>query len=354
MVRELTNFGNSIMNAQPGDVIILNTGVPYTYLYLGRCNGTATNPIIIKNAGGQALMTSGIALEDCSYIHIDAGISDYGIRITAPYGSGVPITVKGHCNNIEINGVELSGGTGGIWIKTELQDTHCDSTLLYPNRIDNIKVHHNYAHNIQGDVFYLGTTEPYGGTRPLNCNGQVTYPRPQGLSNFLIYNNRVENCTRTGIQLSGCDAGVNKIYNNTVSNCGTEYNDTQGAGIFIGGATRNCEVYNNTINNTWEHGIFSYGIGKTIIRNNVVNGSGIVGGKRRTYAIANILHNFIDKEQGIVKIKNNVCGENTDTENDYKVALFNSAGNGNSSQNAVSGNGKVYAQTGVIFKTAIQ
>lgn len=352
MTRELTSINNSIMNAQPGDVITLKAGIAYTYLYLGHSNGTAENPIIIKNEG-QATMSAGIALEDCSFIHIDGGITAYGIRIAAPYGMGVPITVKGHSFYIEINGVELSGGTGGIWVKTELQDTHCDSTLLYPGRIDNVKIHHNYGHDVQGDILYFGTTEPYGGTRPLNCGGGTTYPRPQGLSNILIYNNRIENCTRTGIQLSGCDAGVNKIYNNIVTNCGTEYNDTQGAGIFIGGATRDCEVYGNTINNTWEHGIFSYGIGKTVIRNNVINGSGIVGGRRRPYAIANILHNFLDKEQGIIRIKNNVCGENTDTANDYKVALLNSADNGNSSLNTVANNGKVYSEAGVIFKATI-
>lgn len=352
MIRNLTNPGNSVLNAQPGDIIVLNAGINYTYLYMGNCNGTLDNPIIVTNQGGQATMSSGIALENCNHVHVDAGIVGYGIKITAVYGSGVPVTIKGHSSNIEVNGVEATGGTGGMWVKTELIDTHCDSTLLWPGRMDVIKVHHNSFKDVQGDIFYFGTTEPYGGTRALNCGGVISYPRPQGLSNILIYNNIIENATRTGIQLSGCDAGINKIYSNTITTCGTEYNDTQGAGIFIGGATRSCEVFDNVINNTWEHGIFSYGIGKTVIRRNTVNGSGILGDHSRPYAIANILHNFVDShEQGVITIKNNICGENTDSEHDYKVALLNTAKNGDSSKNTVFNNGNVYAEAGVVYKT---
>jgi hypothetical protein len=35
----------------PGDIIQLQAANAYTYLYLGQCNGTAANPIVIKTDG---------------------------------------------------------------------------------------------------------------------------------------------------------------------------------------------------------------------------------------------------------------------------------------------------------------
>ena len=351
----LNNPGNSFTagSLNPGDQIILRPDINYTYLYIGGINGNSASPItIVTQNNSQVNMSAGISIEDCSYLHVDAGNGGtYNIKITAQADSGVPVVVKGHSHNIELNGIEAINGIGGMWVKTELEDTHCDSTLLYPNRIDTITIHDCYIHGTHGDGLYLGSTDPFGGNRPLNCNGVTTYPRPQGLSNIVVYNIRVDSVNRTGIQLSGADQGVNKIYNCIISNCGLEYNNTQGAGIFVGGATTDCEVYGNTINNTWEHGIFSYGLGTTYIHDNVVNGSGLLGDRNIGYAMSNIFHNFLNTGNAILKIMNNTCGSNTDTTDDYKIAVYNNAGTGGSSQNIICNSGKVYVQTGVVYGT---
>jgi hypothetical protein len=297
-------------------------------------------------------MSSGISLENCNYIHIDGGTTDnYGIKIVNT--SSVALVIKGKSNHIEINGIDATAVNGGIWAKTDVGDVqniyNCDLSYLYPNHMDDIKIHDNYIHKILLDGIYAGETDPYGTSRSITCNGVTTTPRPQGLSNFLVYNNRVEQCNRQGIQLSGCDLGINKIYNNTVTDCGFEYSDSQGVGIFVGGATANCEVYGNIINNTWQHGISSYGIGAINIHDNTINNSGILGGKTNAWAMSNIFHNFIDKAGCVLEIENNICGLNSDATNAINVALFNTAGTGNSPDNVVVNSGKIYAEAGVVY-----
>jgi len=210
---------------EPGDVIMLQAANRYTYLYLGKLNGTKDNPIVVKTDGlGIVTMTAGISIENCTYIRVDGG--GLQIRIVATPNSGVPLTVKGKCSHIEVSGIEASGGIGGFWVKTEVSDVQnaygCDTSYLYPTRFDDIHIYSCYLHDIGGDGFYLGSTDPYGGGREMNCGGVITKPRPMGLSNVVIHNNRFEKIGRTAIQLSGCDEGVNKIYDNDITDAGLE------------------------------------------------------------------------------------------------------------------------------------
>ena len=81
---------------------------------------------------------------------------------------------------------------------------------------------------------------------------------------------------RSGIQLSCASQGVNKIHDNTITNCGYEYDSNgQGSGISLGGYTQ-ANFYNNTITNTYTMGISSLGAGPLIIKNNIVKNSGII------------------------------------------------------------------------------
>ncbi len=96
------------------------------------------------------------------------------------------------------------------------------------------------------------------------------------LSNFNIHHNRILVANRTGIMLSGAETGVNYIHNNHISDMGYEFNQHQGAGISLGGMTRNTHVYNNRIRNTFLYGIFDLATGLNFIYNNYVDSSGYV------------------------------------------------------------------------------
>ena len=63
---------------------------------------------------------------------------------------------------------------------------------------------------------------------------------------------------------------------------------------------------NNTINNTWEHGIFSYGLGTTYIHDNVVNGSGILNGFTTNYQVGKYGNdNLVVEDDTKIKIIDN-------------------------------------------------
>lgn len=350
--------GDSITSAQPGDIFTFQGGSDYSYVYIGNVNGTAENPIIVNVETAPIVMTQGITLENCTYVQVQGVYSGnlQGIKIHCPVPNvGVPIVIRGKSAHNKIFGVEASGGTGGFWIKTEVSDVqnlyHCDASYFYPSHIDDIEIAYCHIFDIGGDGFYLGDTDPYGTSRTTNCVGH-TLPRPQGLSNIQIHDNVIERINRTGIQLSGGDLGVNRIYNNTISQTGLELNNTQGSGIFIGGATANCEVDHNTIAGTWDHGISSYGIGNISIHDNTISNTGILVGHTQIYALSNIFHNFNDVNgPAALKIENNVCGVNTDTQNDYKVAIFNSANNANKVTSVICNSGKVFTQDNVPYTT---
>lgn len=348
--------GDSITSAQPGDIFTFQGGSGYTYLYIGGSNGTAENPIIVNVETAPIVMTQGITIENCTYVQIQGvyNSTQQGIQIHATPNLGVPIVIRGKSAHIKILGIEASGGIGGFWIKTEVGDVQnlyaCDASYFYPYHIDDIEIAYCHLFDILGDGFYIGSTDPYGTFRTTTCVGH-TLPRPQGVSNIQVHDNVLERINRTGIQISGGDQGVQRIYNNTISQTGLEINNTQGSGIFIGGATANCELDHNTIAGTWDHGISSYGIGNVNIHDNTISNSGIVVGHTQVYGVSSIFHNFNDKNgPAALKIQNNNCGINTDP-NGNKVAVFNTAGNAGLVTSIICNSGKVYTETGVQYTT---
>ncbi len=262
----------------PGDTLVLTASQnPYSYFSLEGIHGTATCPVTIMNEGGQVQMVNGMALSNCTNIKISGtGSKDkYGFYIEDKVNGGVAIDVYGRSANVEINNIYVHNKTYGLWVKEEVQ---CADSLNFPNWvIDSISIHDNLIVKTGQEGMYLGSTNPNGGDRQINCNGKLIAPTPLRLGDIRVFNNIIDSTNRSGIQLSGASAGNNIIYNNTISNCGYELNVNQGNGISLGGYTH-ARVRGNNINNTYAMGIFVLGSGSIHLRNNIINNSGHLGG----------------------------------------------------------------------------
>jgi hypothetical protein len=137
--------------------------------------------------------------------------------------------------------------------------------------MDNIRIHHNYIHNIEGEGMYIGHTGPDGGQggNPL---------LPVRMRNVVIAYNRVNQTSWDGIQLSNATTG-NKIHHNTVTNFGTTNTYGQQAGIILGGNSE-ADIYDNTIKYGTGNGIQNFGFGLNKIYNNYLEKVGRNGTDR--------------------------------------------------------------------------
>jgi hypothetical protein len=141
--------------------------------------------------------------------------------------------------------------------------------------------------------------------------------RPTGLSDITIHDCIINNIGRTAVQAGGWDQGTNKVYNMTISNCGYELNDQQGAGIAMGSGCQNIEVYNNTIDYTFKMPIYGYHYGLINVHDNTTSNTGkvIVSGVTHVNPdVPSIFFNTFDAENPSTTdfiISNNTFGTNT-------------------------------------------
>jgi parallel beta-helix repeat protein len=271
------SWGGLYLNAKdykcdPGDTLVIK-GNWAGGVDIENFHGTASCPIVIINEGS-VLLPAGVKMSHCTYIKLTgSGTSDkYGFNVIGN-GSGPAICIVGRSAFIDVERVYGYNKMYAAWVKEEAT---CIDSIRYPNwHLDNISIHDCKFVKITQDGFYLGSTSPTG-QRSITCDNKLVYPIPMRLSNIRIYSNILDSCSRTGIQLSGADSGDNRIYNNTVTRCGYELNNTQGSGIILGGMTR-ARVYDNRIRQTFQHGIFFLGSGISYAENNDVDSSGLLG-----------------------------------------------------------------------------
>lgn len=270
--------GNSFSYAA-GDTIVLKTSQnPFSYFALDLFNkGTDSCPVVITNEDGKVELTTGFSFTGCRHLKITGtGSADkYGFKISQD-GMGVGISVQGRSSNIEVEHLEIYNKHYGIWVKHEAD---CADSLQFPNWVmHDIDIHDNYIHYMLQEGMYLGSTDP-NGLRTITCNGKTISPKPLRLGNIHVHNNIIDSTWRGGIQLCDADSGNNEINDNTVTNCGFEFNTNQGNGIVLGGYTH-ANIYNNYVRSTYTAGIFSLGAGLIKIYNNDVDSSGYLGGKK--------------------------------------------------------------------------
>jgi poly(3-hydroxybutyrate) depolymerase len=342
--------GNSF-SYNAGDTIVLRASQnPFSYFALDFFNkGTTNCPVVIINEGGKVQLTTGFSFTGCKHIKITgSGSADkYGFKISQD-GLGVGISVQGRSSNIEIDHLEIYKKTYGVWVKHEAD---CADSLQFPNWVlHDISIHDNYIHNMHQEGMYLGSTDP-NGLRTVECNGKTISPKPMRLGNIHVYNNIIDSTTRGGIQLCDADSGYNEINNNTVTNCGFEFNTSQGNGIVLGGYAH-ADIHDNYVRATYTAGIFSLGAGLIKIYSNEVDSSGYLGGKK-VNGMSNIM---IDTRPTNVPspgqpnpvlakfiIQNNSLGINTD----FNIRVYKSVDTYKTGNIICNNNGNIKVEAGI-------
>jgi hypothetical protein len=252
------------LNWKPGDTVFIPAGT-YDLLDLGNIRGTAAKPIIIMNKGGLVTLNQVRLNNKMEYFKI-LGNGAPGIT----YGIKVNNTTKqiafaaAMVSDMEIAYVEVSKGAIGMIIKKN--PVANDPSTQYPNYlIKNIKIHHNYIHDIDTEGMYIGSTSPSGTADGI----------PIRLQNVEVYNNTVMRTGWDGIQMS-CAIGTNSIHDNVIKDFGLLNASSQQTGIAIGGGATG-DIYNNTISNGTGWGINAMGYGTMRIYNNLVENVGANG-----------------------------------------------------------------------------
>ncbi|MBX2898329.1 MAG: tandem-95 repeat protein [Cyclobacteriaceae bacterium] len=268
----ITYFNGIASGVQPGDVICIQAGskggIQFTDV-----KGSATNPVIIKNCGGQALIggptiNNALLFIGSQYIRI-TGTGDpaveYGLKIVGTASGSQGLAAVALSSDFEIDHMEIqNAGYNGMMIKSDPSTTCSNKATERPNfTMRNIKVHDNYVHDTGGEGIYLGVSF-YNGTT-LYCGSMQYNHEVRGVR---IYNNRFENNGREGIQVgSGVDDVA--VYDNRVINYGTTNIPAQNGGIQLGLGTAG-RLYNNFVKGGTGPAIAIQGIGNDYVYNNIV------------------------------------------------------------------------------------
>lgn len=260
------------LNIQPGDVICIQAG-ERTHLGLKNFHGTASQPIIFKNCGGQVVISNdnfyyGIRLDNCKYFRFTGTGSPqhlYGFKVAKTGWSAIGMTIGIGSTDFEVDHVEISNtGFAGLMCKT---DPDCTGKPNRGNFVQaNTVIHHNYIHHTGGEGIYVGFPHYTGIVR--DCNGDSIRVYPHDLDGVQIYNNIIESTGREGIQV-GCAVNNVNIFNNTISDYGTTDVGWQRGGIHLSTGTTG-KLYNNLIKDGKGMGIWLNGKGDNLVFNNLI------------------------------------------------------------------------------------
>jgi hypothetical protein len=239
----------------PGSVICLKAGTR-RQLKLMNFIGTAANPIIVKNCGGQAVISNtdlrfGISIEGSRHLKITGtgatGIK-HGIKIARTGRGASGLGIGRLSTDIEAEFMEIGHvGFAGILAKTD---------GAVGTWMQNLNFHDNYIHDCHGEGFYIGETKTPG----------------QNIRNVKIWNNVVENSGWENFQISN---GVDKIeiHNNVFFKGGQSNVNAQNKNFQIGDNTTG-KFYNNVIMHSPSNAVIMMGSGKIDFYNNYIEGSG--------------------------------------------------------------------------------
>lgn len=252
------NAGTTISGVSPGSTVCLTAG-HYQRLFI-RVTGTATDPILIKNCGGEVTVGDGtvaggaIKLFDAKYVKL-LGDGDatrtYGIRIVETLAGNAGLFIQGSSSDIELAHLEIfNTGFAGI------QDNPGNQGGFIRK---NIRIHDNYIHDTEGEGIYIGSTS--------------TNPIATEFHDLHVYNNLIEDTGWDGVQIARATQGT-KFYGNVIRRTGLSApNAEQKKGLQIGKATSG-EFYNNWIEEPGAGGLIILG-DDVIFYNNVIIGGGV-------------------------------------------------------------------------------
>jgi hypothetical protein len=262
-------------NVKPGDVICITAGVRGR-LVLRDFQGTKEQPLIFKNCGGQVVFenTTDLAgtftFANSQYFRVTGTGSQqhkYGFLIKDGGNSSAMFVTK---SDFELDHIEIaSAGFAGIMAKI---DPNCNNTEFHQGNfvMENISIHDNYIHHTVGEGLYIGHTWYFG--KPSDCG--TLYPHP--VENLKVYNNITEDTGADGIQVSAATKNV-EVFNNTIRRYGADpFKPVQVNGLQIGGGSTG-KYYNNLIIDGGGMGIQCLGMGDVYMYNNVIIRAGVDG-----------------------------------------------------------------------------
>ncbi|MEI6140166.1 MAG: T9SS type A sorting domain-containing protein [Mariniphaga sp.] len=261
--------------AKPGDTIYVLAG-QRLYLLLKNFVGTPEKPIIFINKGGEVIIDTdhyyGIAIQNCRYIKLTGTGSPayfYGFNIKR-VANGGGVGVIDLTSDFEIDHVSIANcKIGGFYAKTDPDCTGKTTRDVFTQY--NTVIHDNYIADVGNEGLYVGSAKYYG--QNVTCNGSSVLLMPSLLDGVKIYNNIVVRSAWDAIQVSSASKNC-QIYNNTVLYDSQEGTDSQKSGILIGGGSQ-CDCYNNYIANGKGDGIESLGLGGYKVYNNVIVNAGL-------------------------------------------------------------------------------
>ncbi|CAM1348581.1 T9SS type A sorting domain-containing protein [Tenacibaculum crassostreae] len=254
IINGLSTENINIINASefeysPGDTFCFESGT-YRGVRLIGFVGEKNKPLIFKNINGIVLINEpsypAIELKRSKYVRFAGdGCDDsfYGFNVES---GTTAVSISEFSSDIEIDHIEvLKSGFAGIMAKTNPECSDENTWRRNGYIMKNLKLHHNYIKNTEGEGFYIGSTDGYKIKTRLKCNNEYVFAH--WLENVEIYNNKIENAGWDAIQVN-LVRKEGKVYNNTVYGYGmTTDNGYQKFGMSIGGGIYS--IYNNFINN---------------------------------------------------------------------------------------------------------
>lgn len=264
----------------PGDTVFIQAHTRQKLILQNLTVGTAENPILITNLGGQfAIDTTttdkGLHFYNCRHFILrgtpSAGNYDYGIKIARVSQAGaIGLAFIQGSTDFEVSHLEISNvGFAGIMAKSD--NLHRDVFTMR-----NVSFHHLYIHDTGGEGIYVGSSFYSDTTK-----------NPHEIQGVEIHDNRLENTGWDGIQL-GCATQNAAIYRNRIIGYGgaqitASDHSVQNEGIRINPGTT-ARVFDNFIqggNPGSGTGIFANPHDDSVYSNNVIitpGESGIVIG----------------------------------------------------------------------------
>jgi hypothetical protein len=200
-----TNVDGKALGINPGDVVCIQAG-NRSVLRFSNFQGSATQPIIIKNCGGLVNVENsdksyGMWFSASRYFKVtgtgDASLT-YGIRVKITKDGSNAVVVSDLSSDVEVDHVEIAGsGFSGIMAKT---DPRCDLTA---NRgvftMYNVSIHENYVHDVKGEGMYIGNSFYNGWTGNTSCSGTTLYPHD--IIGCKVYKNIIKRTGAEAIQV---------------------------------------------------------------------------------------------------------------------------------------------------------
>jgi hypothetical protein len=253
--------------------------------------------IIGDSAWSGGAWPHGLAIRNSRYLHI-YGTTRHNFKLIgsnsiAKDGNGYPVKaayfnliIGELSDNVTAHDITIRHGGTGVWAKTEVSASNPNT--WFPRRyLDNFEFYNFDIYNTTNEAFYIGHTATRWNIKtnqPMYTatTDTVTYKQPVKLRNVKVRHNYIHDVATDGIQTAAIDSLL--IHDNIISNWATAKDWNHNGGILIGGRVNNFAVHDNRVLNGWGEFMQIYAdAGPAIVRNNLfvnnkLSGIGLRGG----------------------------------------------------------------------------